>query len=101
MGGANLPVCWSYIPHQTKGGNYTVTFYDMQRAVLDLLQANVDRDWDFYSGLKHLLGKPNVENYMNGADYKADLLPIDQFQCYYQSAWLNFSMVFFGKLPNI
>ncbi len=30
-GGANHPVCFSYIPHQSKGGKlYTVTYYEMQ-----------------------------------------------------------------------
>jgi hypothetical protein len=39
FGGANNPVCFSYIPHQSEGEKlYTKTYYEMQSAVIALLR---------------------------------------------------------------
>jgi hypothetical protein len=45
FGGANNPVCFSYIQRQSEGEKlYTVTYFGMQKAVLSLLKANMDKD---------------------------------------------------------
>ena len=73
----------------------------MQQAAIALLQANIDKDCDFSSCLKHLLGRPNVQKYMSGGDFTICKLPIDQAHYDHHAGWYNFSMSVFGKLPNI
>ncbi len=63
MGGANHPACWSYIPHQTEGElMYTVTYREMERAAIALFSesANLDKDCEFTTCLKHLLAQGRV-----------------------------------------
>ena len=102
MGGANHPVCWSHISHQTEVELvYTLTFYEMQKAALALLTANVDKDCKFSTCPTHLLAQLNVQIYMKRQVYKDGKLTIDQTQCDDQAGWHNFSMSVFGKLPNV
>jgi hypothetical protein len=61
FGGANNPVCFSYIPRQSKGEKlYAVIYFGMQKAVLSLIKANTDKDCEFSTCLKLLLGRPHV-----------------------------------------
>ena len=102
MGGANNPVCWSYIPHQTEGELvYTVTYREMERATIALLTANVDKECEFTRYLKHLLAEPNIQIYMRSQDYQVSKFPIDHVQCDHQAGWHNLSVAVFDKLPNI
>jgi hypothetical protein len=102
MGGANHPACWSMIPHQTEGElMYTVTYREMERAVIALFTANVDKVCEFTTCLKHLLAQVRVQEYMRLQRYRDGLLPIDQAQCDHQAGWRNFCLKVFEKEPNI
>ncbi len=82
FGGANNPVCFSYIPRQSEGKKlYTVTYYGMQKAVLSLIKANTDQDCEFSTCLKLLLDRPHVWQYLDSEDFIANKLSIDQTQC--------------------
>ncbi len=53
FGGANNPLCFSYIPRQSEGEKlYTVTYFGMQKAVMSLLKANTEKVCEFTSCLK-------------------------------------------------
>ena len=80
---------------------YTVTFYDMERAALALLTANVDKKCDFTRYLKHLLAQTNVQIYMKSDGFEEGKLPIEQAQCDHQAGWRTFSLAEFGGPPNI
>ena len=48
FGGANNPVCFSYIPHQSEGEKlYTKTYYEMQSAVMTLLKTETRKACEF------------------------------------------------------
>ncbi len=69
FGGANNPVCFSYIPCQSEGEKlYTVTYFGIQKAVLSLIKANTDKDCEFSFCLKLLLGRPHVQQYLDAED---------------------------------
>ena len=80
---------------------YTVTFREMERAALALLTANVDKKCEFSRYLKHLLSQQSVLRYMVSKECIEGKRPIDQAQCDHQAGWRNFSLVEFGKPPNI
>ena len=79
---------------------YTVTFREMEKAVLSLLTANVDKKCEFSRYLKHLLSQPTVLKHMGSAECLQAKLPIDQAQCDHHAGWRNFSVAEFGKPPN-
>jgi hypothetical protein len=102
MGGANHPACSSFIPHQTEGELiYTVTYREMERAVIALFTANLDKECEFTTCLKHLLAQQRVQDYMRIQRYRDGLLAIDQAQCDHQAGWHNFCLNIFEKEPNI
>ena len=52
-GGSNDPLCFSYILHQTEGEKlHTVTFYEMQSAVMAVLKAKTEKDCEFSTYIK-------------------------------------------------
>jgi hypothetical protein len=82
FGGANNPGCFSFIQRQSEGEKlYTVTYFGMQKAILSLIKANTDKDCEFSSGLKLLLSSPHVQQYLDGEEFFANKLPIDQARC--------------------
>jgi hypothetical protein len=100
--GANHPVCFSYIPRQSDGEKlYTVTYYGMQKAVLSLIKANTDKDCEFSTCLKLLIGRQHLRQYLNGEDFIAKKLPIDQAQCDQLAGWACFGREVFDKDPNV
>jgi len=102
FGGANNPVCFSYIPRQSEGEKlYTVTYFGMQKAVMSLLKANTEKDCEFTSCLKLLLGRPHVQQYLDSDEFRANKLPIDQAQCDQLAGWACFSREVFGRDPNV
>ena len=102
FGCANNPICFSYIPRQSEGEKlYTVTYFGMQKAVMSLLKANTEKDCEFTSCLKHLLGRPHVQQYLDSDEFRANKLPIDQAQCDQLAGWACFSREVFGRDPNV
>jgi hypothetical protein len=89
MGLVNNPACWSYIPHQVKGQlTYTVTFYELQKAVISLLKANTAKDCPFSSCFKDLIWRPNVQRYICGFYYSVKKkLEIQTAQCDQLARW--------------
>ena len=82
MGSVNNPVCWSFIPHQAEGQlTYTLTFYELQKAVISLLKANTAKDCPFTTCIKELLARPNVQKYIEGDLYRDGKLDIPKAQC--------------------
>ena len=80
---------------------YTVTYREMERAVIALFTANVDKVCEFTTCLKHLLAQVRVQEYMRSQGYRDGRLPIDQAQCDHQAGWRNFCLNVFEKEPNI
>ncbi len=73
FGGANNPVCFSYIPRQSEREKlYTVTYFGMQKAVMSLLKANMEKDCEFTSCLKLLLCRPHVQQYLDSEEFMAN-----------------------------
>jgi hypothetical protein len=102
FGGANNPVCFSYIPRQSEGEKlYTVTYFGMQKAVMALLKANTEKDCEFTSCLKLLLGRPAVQQYLHSDEFSANKLPVDQAQCDQLAGWACFSREVFDRDPNV
>jgi hypothetical protein len=102
FGGANNPVCFSYIPRQSEGEKlYTVTYFGLQKAVMALLKANTYKDCEFSSCLKLLLGRPAVQRYLRSDEFSANKLPVDQAQCDQLGGWACFSREVFGRDPNV
>ncbi len=102
FGSANNPVCFSYIQRQSEGEKlYTMTYFGMQKAVLSLIKANKDKDCEFSSCLKVLLGLQHVQQYLDSEDFIANKLPIDQAQCDQLAGWECFSREVFSKDPNV
>ncbi len=61
MGSVNNPACWSFIPYQVELEGqltYTVTFYELQKAVLSLLKANTAKDCPFLPASRTSSGAP-------------------------------------------
>ena len=55
FGGTNNPVCFSYIPHQSEGEKlYTKTFYEIQSAVMSVLEAKTGKDCKLSTYIKML-----------------------------------------------
>ncbi len=76
----------------------------MQKAVLSLLKANTEKDCEFSSCLKFLLGRPHVQQYLDSEDFIANkfpIAPIDQAQCDQLAGWACFSREVFGRDPNV
>jgi hypothetical protein len=77
MGSVNNPACWSFIQHQVEGQlTYTVTFHELQKAVISLLKANTAKDCPFSSCIKDLLGRPNMQRYMRTLLFREGKLEI-------------------------
>ncbi len=82
MGSVNDPACWSFIPHQAEGElTYTVTFYELQKAVISLLKANTEKECPFSSCIEDLLARPNVQKYMWSQLFRDGKLDIQTAQC--------------------
>jgi hypothetical protein len=102
FGGANNPVCFSYIPRQSEGEKlYTVTYFGMQKAVMSLLKANTEKDCEFTSCLQLLLCRPHVQHYLDSDEVRANKLLIDQAQCDQLAGWACFSREVLGRDPNV
>jgi hypothetical protein len=70
MCSVNNPACWSFILHQVEGQlTCALTLYELQKAVISLLNANTAKDCPFTTCLKELLARPNVQKYIQGALY--------------------------------
>ncbi len=88
FGRANNPVCFSYIQRQSEGEMlYTVTYFGMQKAVLSLIKATMDKDCEFLTCLKLLLSRLHVQQYLDCEDFLANKLPIDHAQCDPLAGW--------------
>jgi hypothetical protein len=102
FGGANNPVCFFYLQRPSEGEKlYTVTYFGMQKAVLSLIKASTDKDCEFSTCLKLLLSRPHVQQYLDGEDFIANKLLIDQAQCDQLAGWACFSCEVFDKDPNV
>ena len=102
FGGANNPVCFSYIPHQSEGEKlYTKTYYEMQSAVMTLLKTDTRKACEFSTYMKMLKSRPQVVIYLAGDKFKANKLPVDQAQCDQLPGWSCFSHEVFRFPPNI
>jgi hypothetical protein len=76
MGCVNNPACWSFIPHQAEGEKtFTVTFYELQKAVISLLKASTAKDCPFSSCSKDLLAAVH-DDVKRGA--KSHVFPMDE-----------------------
>jgi hypothetical protein len=59
IGSVNNPVCWSFIQHRAEGKKtYTLTVYELQKAVIPLLKANTTKECPFTTCLKELMQAP-------------------------------------------
>ena len=104
FGGANNPVCFSYIPHQSEGEKlYTKTYYEMQSAVMALLKAETRKTCEFSTYMKMLKSRPEVVKYLAGEKFKENKLPVDQTQCdsfldghAFHTRCLDFQLIFVG-----
>ena len=102
FGGANNPVCFSYIPHQSEGEKlYTKTYYEMQSAVIALLKMDTRKECDLSKYMIMLKSRPNVQDYLAGDLFKAKKLHVDQAQCDQLPGFSCFSHEVFGFPPNI
>ena len=102
FGGANNPVCFSYIPHQAEGEKlYTKTYYEMQSAVMALLKVDTRKDCDFSKYMIMLKSRRCVKDYLAGELFKANKLQVDQAQCDQLPGFSCFSHEVFGFPPNI
>ena len=102
FGGANNPVCFSYIPHQAEGEKlYTKTYYEMQSAVMALLKAETRKACEFSTYMKMPKSRPELVKYLAGPRFKENKLPVDQAQCDQLPGWACFSHEVFGFPPNI
>ena len=100
--GSNNSVCFSYILHSTEGEKlYTVTFYEMQTAVMAVLKANTEKDCKSSTYIKSLKTRPNVVAYLDGQRFAANKLPVDLAQCGQLPGFSCFSREVFGFPPNI
>jgi hypothetical protein len=101
MGCVNNPACWSFIPHQAEGEKtYTVTFYELQKAVISLLKASTAKNCPFSSCIKDLLACPNVQKYIRSALFRDGKLDIQTAQCDQLAGWSSFTHEVFGFNPN-
>ncbi len=79
----------------------TVTYCEMERAALALFTANLDKECEFTTWLKHLLAQPRVHTLSKTQGYRDCKIPIDKAQCDHPDGWRNFSLRVFEKEPNI
>ena len=102
FGGANNPVCLSYIQHQSEGEKlYTKTYYEMQSAVMALSKAETGKACEFSTYMKMLKSRPEVVKYLAGPRFKENKLPVDQAQCDQLPGFSSFSHEVFRFPPNI
>jgi hypothetical protein len=82
MGCVNNPACCFFISHQAEGEKtYTVTFYELQKAVMSLLKASTAKDCPFSSCINDLLALPNVQKHILSALFRDGKLDIQTAQC--------------------
>ncbi len=73
---------------------YTVTYREMARlaSAIALFTANLNKEFDITTCLKHLIARPRVKTYTKSQGYRDCKLPIDQAQCDHKAGWRNFSL---------
>ena len=101
LGTVNNHACWSLISHQAEGEKtYTLTFYQLQLAVVSLFQANSGKKCAFTSFLLELQARPNMQKWERSAQYREGKLKVDTAQCDQLAGWACFTREVFGKDPN-
>ena len=68
---------------------------------LSLIKTNTDKDCEFSTCLKLLLSSPHFQQYLDGEDFIANKLKIDQAPCDQLAGWASFSHEVFDKDPNV
>ncbi len=96
MGCVNNPACLSLILHQAEGEKtYTVTFYELQKAVIPLLKAITAKDCLFSSCIKDLIVCPNVQKYIQSALFRDGKLDVQTAQFDQLARWPLFTQEVF------